>query len=118
MDKNVFISKATYIPTKVKGFCKLKFDLFNRDNEKSSFYTSTMTDYLAKKYEKDALKLLGQKSWFDMVYGIDPEEFTPILGDDKTIVGLKGDKALLLRNEVTPINKIKPMQKEEVEYNL
>lgn len=105
MDKNVYISKMSYIPTDLKGFCKLKFELFDRNQEKDSFTTSSMTEYNAKKYEKEVLNSLGYSSFLDMFYGINPEEFATIKDENtKAIVGLQNEKILMRRDGVTNLN--------------
>ncbi len=106
MDKNVYISNLSYIPTNLKGFYKLKINVFDKNQEKSNFLTSTMTEYNAKKYEKEMLNALGFSSRLDMIYGVNPEEFTTIIDENnKTIVGLKNEKILMLRDGVTSLNK-------------
>ena len=100
MDSKVFIYNVENISTKIKGFSKINFYLYDKDNNKFVFSTSSMSDYNAKKYESDALKMLDYQSWFSLINSTYIKDFKPIIDDKNFIAGLICDNGILLRNEV------------------
>ena len=106
MPQHFFVSNVEFVPSKLDGFSKLNFYLFDKGKNNALFTTSSMTDYNAKKYEKDALNLMGCKDWLSMIYSPYVTAFTPIFDEKHTIVGLMCSNGVLLKNEVKSNKKV------------
>ncbi len=106
MSERVYISNVGYIPTKIKGFYKLRFNLFkhNEKRAKMNFDTSAMTLYNAKKYLTEAENIQG--ATFNQMFSLNPQIYHTI-NDDKTgeIVGLYNEQIKMSKNDVCAMSK-------------
>lgn len=106
MEEEVFVSDTEIIT--VKDLSKFVFKLFDKEYKTSVFSTSLISTYNAKKYEQQALELLGLNSWSEAIYGLKLLQFSVLRDSDNPsiIVGLSCKKGLFLKNEIKPFNKV------------
>lgn len=100
MENTVFISNVDKQEAKIKGYSKLRFEIYDKNGETDVFCTSTMSDYHADKYLLDANKVLGIESPFKNKFGVYLISLEQVKDDDKNLVGLKCKNGILLKNEV------------------
>lgn len=100
MENTVYISSVDKQETKIKGYSKLLFEIFDKKGKTDVFSTSTMSNYNLDKYIMDATEVLGTNSVFKNQFGVVLKPLSIIKDDQGYIVGLSNKNGLLLKNEV------------------
>lgn len=100
MENTVYISDVDKKESKIKGYSKLLFKIYDKNGETDLFSTSTMSDYNLEKYIEDASKVLETKSIFKNKFGVTLKSLTTIKDDKENIVGLSRKTGTLLKSEV------------------
>ncbi len=100
MESTVYISNVDKQETKIRGYSKLLFEIYDKKGETDAFSTSTMSDYNLEKYIADANKVLDSESIFKHKFGVNLKPLTIIKDDAGNIVGLSRKNGILFKNEV------------------
>ncbi len=100
MENIVYISNIDKQETKIKGYSKLLFEIYDKKGETDVFSTSTMSDYSLERYINEANKVLETNSFFKNKFGVNLKAFKTIQDDKNNIVGLARQNGILLKNEV------------------